>query len=549
MKVTTSLLTTLKPFNLSKHMNKVKLLHYKNKIKRLRKNKITSPNNNRDDIININNEDTTTNFKHDGGTFQDHSYDHYENVDNNYEYDDVDEEEEGDGDEEEEGDGDDEDEDEDDEDEDDEDDDDYIDDDNKDDDDNAHDESDNDESAHDESDDDDNDDDDDDDVSINLLRHYNHNDDIINNLKSTSISATGHNNDDYDNADNSDQSNIVSPNSKNHKNNTLVLNIMKNELEVSEYYIKQQIVEVMKYGKSKFVLKKNTNVISPTKTRTRAPNLIITINEDIEKQLKNAKQLNYACKSIQNKEAFIKQNLQLLSWILDYHYTKRSSNLLQLIKYIVDHTKLLDDWYNFLHDEKKMSHDTIRGRFNNISVLIQLFNSSLVNKKDNSVEKCIEYCRIITRKCDYDIIDAQSNISTEDYMDKGLLPRNLKSDLLKMWEILLPLINNIIQLSKNVTLRKKYYCLLLKCILFGFWAENSNGRMRAVVSMTLDQYKQMCKKNYNSSSKTKSIKQHGRQLVSLCSNSELLVYLKLYVNLVRPQIKCNKSNKEYVFLK
>ena len=259
--------------------------------------------------------------------------------------------------------------------------------------------------------------------------------------------------------------------------------------------------------------------------------------------------MNYACKSIQNKEAFIKQNLQFLSWILDYHYTKRSSNLLQLIKYIVDHTKLLDDWYKFLHDEKKMSYDTIRGRFNNISVLIQLFNSSLVNKKDNSVEKCIEYCRIITRKCDYDIIDAQSNVSTEDYMDKGLLPRNLKSDLLKMWEILLPLINNIIQLSKNVILRKKYYCLLLKCILFGFWAENSNGRMRAVVSMTLDQYKQMCKKNYNSSSKTKSIKQHGRQLVSLCSNSELLVYLKMYVNLVRPQIKCNRNDKEYVFLK
>lgn len=85
--------------------------------------------------------------------------------------------------------------------------------------------------------------------------------------------------------------------------------------------------------------------------------------------------------------------------------------------------------------------------------------------------------------------------------------------------------------------------------MFGFWAENSNGRMRAVVSMTLDQYRQMCKKNYNSSSKTKSIKQHGRQLVSLCSNSELLVYLKQYVNLVRPQIKCNRSEKEYVFLK
>ena len=44
MKITTSTLTTLKPFNLSNHMKKVKLLHYNKKIKHLRNNKIKSSN-------------------------------------------------------------------------------------------------------------------------------------------------------------------------------------------------------------------------------------------------------------------------------------------------------------------------------------------------------------------------------------------------------------------------------------------------------------------------------------------------------------------------
>ena len=213
-------------------------------------------------------------------------------------------------------------------------------------------------------------------------------------------------------------------------------------------------------------------------------------------------------------------------------------------------TKLLDIWHDFLK-EKEMSNDTIRGRFNNISVLIQLFNSSLTNSKDN-VDKCIKYCRIITKKCEYNTNEFLSKISTIDYINKGLLPKNLKSDLLKMWKMVLPLIHNILLLSKTVSLRKKLYSLLLRCILFGFWAENANGRMRAVISMTLDQYMHMCRKNYNSSSETKTIKQHGRQLVSLCSNSDLLVYLKMYVKFVRPQIeiKCNQiSDKQYLFLK
>ena len=104
-------------------------------------------------------------------------------------------------------------------------------------------------------------------------------------------------------------------------------------------------------------------------------------------------------------------------------------------------------------------------------------------------------------------------------------------------------------MSKTKTLTKKFYSLFLKCLLFGFWAENANGRMNAVISMTMKQYRHMCKRNFNSSSHTKTIKQHGRQLVSLCSNSDLLVYLKLYVKHVRKDIKLDHSNKKYVFLK
>jgi hypothetical protein len=343
--------------------------------------------------------------------------------------------------------------------------------------------------------------------------------------------------------------NIVSPKKETTNNTIKLFNTFQTETEVTEYYITKQIEEIKCLGRSKFILKKNINTTSPTKTRNRAANIDIEINEDIAKELRYANQLHYVRKSSQSKEAFIQQNLQFLSWILDNNCNKRNMNLLKLIKYVVDNTNLLDDWYNYLHDSKKMSYDTIRGRFNNVSVLIQLFNSSLSKKKDNAVEKCIQYCRIITRRCEYDVIDSLSQISTTDYINKGLLPKNLKSDLLKMWKMLLPLINNIIQLSKSITLRKKNYSLLLKCLLFGFWAENSNGRMKAVVTMTIEQYKHMCRKNYNSSNQTKTIKQHGRQLVSLCSNSELLTYLKMYVTQVRPQILHNNNDKEYVFLK
>ena len=65
---------------------------------------------------------------------------------------------------------------------------------------------------------------------------------------------------------------------------------------------------------------------------------------------------------------------------------KHNQNLLNLLKFIVKNSALLDDWYTLLKD-KNMSFDTIRGRYNNISVLITLFNSSLVNVKDNVVEK------------------------------------------------------------------------------------------------------------------------------------------------------------------
>ena len=130
------------------------------------------------------------------------------------------------------------------------------------------------------------------------------------------------------------------------------------------------------------------------------------------------------------------------------------------------------------------------------------------------------------------------------------MPKNLKSDLLEMWKMLLPLMYNIIQLSKTVKLRKKLYSLLLRSLLFGFYSENANGRMNAIASMTLEQYEHMCKNSYHSSSETKSLKQHGRQLVSLCSNSELLVLMKDYVKYVRPHTTSNRiDNKDYLFLK
>ena len=325
--------------------------------------------------------------------------------------------------------------------------------------------------------------------------------------------------------------------------------VLKRNDDITEYLIKNQIEKIKEIGMKSICSKHISSENSPRKTRTRAANLEIEINEDIATQLTESTLLQFVCKSPQSKNAFVQQSIQFLSWVSNEETSTRlNKKILDLIKLIILKPNILDDWYTFLK-EKRMADDTIRGRYNNISVLIQLFNSNLVNFKGNAVSKFIEHCRIITRRCEFDITNTLSKISTNDYIRQGLLPKNLKSDLLHMWKILLPLMQNIILLSKTKTLTKKFYSLFLKCLLFGFWAENANGRMNAVISMTMKQYRHMCKRNFNSSSHTKTIKQHGRQLVSLCSNSDLLVYLKLYVKHVRKDIKLDHSNKKYVFLK
>jgi hypothetical protein len=305
------------------------------------------------------------------------------------------------------------------------------------------------------------------------------------------------------------------------------------------------------------VFRKNTfNMVScPKKTRNRAQNLKIVINKDIETDIHNSKDLLYLNKSDQSKNAFFYQNLQFLSYCLEEYKIKKYVNLINLMKLLVQKKDdILCNWERFLRS-KNMSEETIRGRIMNIITLYKM-----INIPDNSVILLINNGKKIIKHCEYNIKQKYTDISTEDYMQQGLLPKKLKKDLLRMWNVLLPLLQKLMDISESIylynlkyipkiKLPKASYILIIKILLFGFWAESTNGRCQAIVSLTKDKFKELCKNNFYTSKETKSVKIHGDQIVHLSSNSMLRLQLQKYVKYVRPTIKPKEGYTEIIFLK
>lgn len=301
---------------------------------------------------------------------------------------------------------------------------------------------------------------------------------------------------------------------------------------LSEKNVKDQIIQIKQDNNGRFA---NNINFTPNKTRSRSSNVNISINVNVENDMKNSKSLSLLTKCQQSKLAYIKQNVQFLSYFLIAKSVNQYTNLKSLIELLVtNHIDVLVEWKTHLQNEG-LSHDSIRGRFSNISMLVQVFKSDLSHEYFEAADVCIEKARQIISCCAYEINVLESEITTKDLIQKGLLPKNLKKDLLLMWKTFLPLLDSIIALARFNHLKQQFYTTFVRILLFGFWSENSNGRMQAITSLTVKDLKSLIDSNYCSSNKTKTKHKHGPQLITLRQSSTLLPFLVAYVKYVRKQ--------------
>jgi hypothetical protein len=91
--------------------------------------------------------------------------------------------------------------------------------------------------------------------------------------------------------------------------------------------------------------------------------------------------------------------------------------------------------------------------------------------------------------------------------------------------------------------------MIVKILLFGFWAESANGRCQAIVSLTKNDFYKLCKNNFYTSEKTKSVQIYGDQIVQLSSHSMLRLNLEKFVKYVRPHVRPKEEYTELIFLK
>jgi hypothetical protein len=246
----------------------------------------------------------------------------------------------------------------------------------------------------------------------------------------------------------------------------------------------------------------------------------------------------------QGKESFILQNAQFLSYA---NKTKTDDNnyesLEGIVEVVVTEADLIKLWFDYLK-EVGQAPDSIRGRLNNISILLQQFATSIFRTGIPSVLLVI---KSLVRVCVFEM--KQKHSSSEDMIDQGLLPKKGKGDLIAMWDILCPLLDDIMALARRQVISTPLYILAIQILFFGFYSENANGRMQAIVFMTMADYRQLCAKSYYTSKKTKSLTYGEKQIVCLGNNSDLLVRIQDYMSILRPQAihRCGNES-EHVFL-
>lgn len=238
----------------------------------------------------------------------------------------------------------------------------------------------------------------------------------------------------------------------------------------------------------------------------------------------------------QGKDSFIQQNVQFLSFANEANEDDEDYECLEgIVEVVVSQPDLIKQWFDYLKG-KLIKPDSIRGRLNNISVLLQQFVTSsfrtLIPPVLLAIKSLVKLC----------LFEMKERVSSDDMVAQGLLPNKGKSDLIKMWNVLCPLLDRILSLARQQVIGQNLYALAIQILFFGFYSENANGRMQAIVCMTKAECKQLCSKRYYTSNKTKSRTYRGKQLVCVGDDSYLLSKIKDYMHILRPQvINRNKS--------
>jgi hypothetical protein len=281
----------------------------------------------------------------------------------------------------------------------------------------------------------------------------------------------------------------------------------------------------------------NNSNNSKKKTRDRTVNFNIEVNPTIQNDLETNPNLALLAKhDSQSRRAFIQQNSQFLSFFYTTINDNSYKDLNTLVGLLTDRSTVLTDFVRILK-EKGAQPDTIRGRLTNISSLIKIFAVSIPSHIYSNFTGFMTILALLTKRCRESIRLHRKQIKS----DEMSLSLHGKQDLLKMWSILTPLAEKIIEVARIKKLNKTNYILLIRILWFGFWSENANGRMQAISSMTLNQFEKLKENNYTTSAKTKSFSSHGDQIIILRTNAKLLNLLSSYIKLVRTQVSNEKA--------
>ena len=131
-----------------------------------------------------------------------------------------------------------------------------------------------------------------------------------------------------------------------------------------------------------------------------------------------------------------------------------------------------------------------------------------------------------------DCIDhLKASTSPAALMKNGLLCT--KADLIVMEEKLVPILHDIFRLAEIQALPMQLYNMAMRIIGFQFYGTNLNGRYRGIAEMTEEEGLQLIKQLYAASSKTKSLKARGDQMITV--TSDLATNLDNYWRLLRPK--------------
>jgi hypothetical protein len=235
----------------------------------------------------------------------------------------------------------------------------------------------------------------------------------------------------------------------------------------------------------------------------------------------------------QSKNAFLKQSAQFLTYaadISDHLFDCENDALVTLIeKVVMAPTSVVTSYADYLEDVAVMAHESIRGRLCNVSLLLIQFLNNVNFRTEIPPVLAMIKARVKYHKECSD--HSKASTSPAALMKSGLLCT--KADLIVMEEKLVPILCDIFHLAEIQAVPMQLYNLAMRIIGFQFYGTNLNGRYRGIAEMTEEEGLQLIKQLYAASSKTKSLKARGDQMITV--TSDLATNLDSYWRLLRPK--------------